>query len=340
MLKPYIARLLERRDLSEKECEEAMTAIMSGKTSDAQIAGFLVALRMKGETVEEITGCARAMRAAATVVDAGDLPVVDTCGTGGDRKGPFNVSTVSALVAAGAGVPVAKHGNRGVSSASGSADVLAALGVNLNAPREVVEQCIRQVGMGFLFAPMLHPAMKYAIGPRRELGARTVFNILGPLTNPARAKRQLLGLFSEQLVEVIAGVLLRLGAEKALVVHGSDGLDELSICDESHLAELDGGQVRCWTLTPESVGLRRAGITELLVDGVEESAAAIRAVLAGQQGPRRDMVLLNAGAAIYVGGKVASVQEGVMAAAQSLDSGRAQQVLGGLVRLTTHALPS
>jgi len=334
MLKPYIAQLLARRDLSDQECEQAMGAIMSGKATEAQIAGFLIALRMKGETVEEITGCARAMRAAAAVIGVGDLPVVDTCGTGGDEKGTFNVSTVAALVTAGAGVPVAKHGNRGVSSASGSADVLAALGVNLEAPAQVVEQCVRRVGIGFLFAPMLHPAMKYAIGPRRELGARTVFNVLGPLTNPAGAKRQLLGLFSRDLVETIAGVLLKLGAEKAMVVHGADGLDELTVCDESYVAEVGGGEVRSGTISPESVGLERAEMDELLVGGVEESAAVLRAILAGEGGPRRDMVLLNAGAAIYVGGKAESVRDGVQAAVHSLDSGRAQQALEGLVRLT------
>jgi anthranilate phosphoribosyltransferase len=289
---------------------------------------------MKGETVEEITGCARAMRAAATVVNVGGLDVVDTCGTGGDGKGTFNVSTAAALVAAGAGVPVAKHGNRSVSSTSGSADVLKALGVNIECPREVVERCIRKVGMGFLFAPMLHGAMKFAIGPRRELGMRTVFNILGPLTNPAGAKRQLVGIFSEQLVETIAGVLLHLGAERAMVVHSADGLDELSTCDDSSVAEVDGGEVRTWRLSPGRLGFERARMEDLLVASADESADVIRAVLAGRKGPQRDMVLLNAGAAVYVGGKAASLEEGTEAAAQSVDSGRAGRVLEGLVELT------
>jgi anthranilate phosphoribosyltransferase len=332
MLKPYIAKLVERQDLSEKESEEAMSLIMSGKATEAQVAGFLVALRMKGETVAEITGFARAMRAAATRINVQGLDLVDTCGTGGDRKGTFNVSTAAALVAAGAGVPVAKHGNRSVSS--GSADVLRTLGVNIEVSPEVVEECIRQVGMGFLFAPALHKAMKFAIGPRREMGVRTVFNILGPLTNPAGARRQLLGLFSGDLLETIAGVLLNLGAEKAMVVHGADGLDELSVCAESSIAEIDGGAIRTWRLTPESVGLPRAQLTDLVVDGPEESAEVIRFVLSGGQGPRRDITLLNAGAAVYVGGRAASLEEGMQAAAETIDTGRAQHVLEGLVELT------
>ena len=337
MLKPYIAQVVERRDLSETQCQEAMGLIMSGQATEAQIAAFMIALRMKGETVEEITGCARAMRAAATRIETGGLPVVDTCGTGGDEKRTFNVSTVAALVAAGAGVPVAKHGNRSVSSSSGSADVLTALGVNLDVPPEVVADCIRKVGIGFLFAVKLHPAMKYAIGPRREVGQRTVFNILGPLTNPAGARRQLLGVFSEALVETLAGVLLRLGAEKAMVVHSADGLDELSVSDESFVAEVDGGEVTSWRLTPESVGLPRSPLEELIVESVEEGAEAIRDVLAGRTGPRRDIALLNAGAAIYVGGKVNSVGEGIEAATESIDSGSARRALEGLVELTTRS---
>ena len=334
MLKPYIARLVERQDLSEKDCEEAMGLIMSGKAPEAQIAGFLVALRMKGETVQEITGCARAMHAAATKINVDGLDAIDTCGTGGDRMGTFNVSTAAALVAAGAGVPVAKHGNRSVSSSSGSADVLTVLGVNIQAPPAVVERCIREAGMGFLFAPMLHGAMKHAIGPRRELAVRTVFNILGPLTNPAGVKRQLLGLFSEQMLEPIAGVLKNLGTEKALVVHSDDGLDELSVCAESSVAELDGGEVMMRRLSPESVGLKRAKLESLLVGSASESAEVIRGVLSGARGPHRDIVLLNAGAAIYVGGKAASIEKGIQAAAQSVDSGRARKVLERLAELS------
>jgi len=337
MLKPYIARLVDREDLSEQDCEQATTLIMSGKATEAQIAGFLVALRMKGETVQEITGCARAMRAAATRIDIPGLEAIDTCGTGGDRKSTFNVSTAAALVCAGAGVPVAKHGNRSVSSGSGSADVLKTLGVNIEAPCETVELCIREAGIGFLFAPMLHGAMKYAIGPRRELAVRTVFNILGPITNPAGVKRQLLGLFTPDLLEPIANVLGKLGSEKALVVHSDDGLDELSICAASTVAELDGGKVKTWRLDPEDVRLDKATLEALLVEGPEQSAEVIRAVLAGKKGPQRDVVLLNAGAALYVGGKAGSVKEGVKVAAESVDSGSAQGALDRLVEISNRS---
>jgi len=334
MLKPYIARLLAGEDLSVTECQEAMSLIMSGQATEAQIAGFLVALRMKGESVDEITGCAKAMRAAVTAVDAGPAVAVDTCGTGGDVKGTFNVSTAAALVTAGAGVPVAKHGNRSVSSRSGSADVLQALGVNIEAPRQVVEECLRGVGIGFLFAPLLHPAMKYAIGPRRELGARTVFNVLGPLTNPAGVKRQLVGLYSGQMLETIAGVLRNLGTDRAMVVHSVDGLDEISIGDRTRVVELKGGQIHTWELSPEQVGIERADIGELLVGSAEESAEIIRSVLAGKKGPQRDIVVLNAGAAIYVGGRAESLAEGTEAAARSIDSGGAAEALRGLVEFT------
>jgi anthranilate phosphoribosyltransferase len=334
MLKPYIARLLERQDLSQQECEQAMSLIMSGKATDAQIAGFLVALRMKGETVDEITGCARAMRAAATRVDVSGLDAMDVCGTGGDGKHTFNVSTAVAIVTASAGVPVAKHGNRSVSSSSGGADVLKALGVNIEAPVPVVERCIREAGMGFLFAPMLHGAMKYAIGPRRELGARTVFNILGPLTNPAGVRRQLLGIYSKDLVETIAGVLRNLGTEKALVVHSDDGLDELSICADSTAAELTNGEIKSLRIGPRDAGLPYGKMDELLVENAAESADIIRSILGGRQGAQRNMVLLNAGAAICVGGKAGSLGAGVKLAADAVDSGRAQKTLEELVRVS------
>jgi anthranilate phosphoribosyltransferase len=334
MLKEFIARLVEGQDLTEEQSRQAMSVIMSGAATEAQIAGFLVALRMKGETVAEITGCARAMRDAAKAVRVGDLDVVDTCGTGGDCKGTFNVSTAAAIVAAGAGVPVAKHGNRSVSSGSGSADVLAALGVKIDADVPVVERCIRQAGIGFLFAPVMHQAMRHAIGPRRELSVRTVFNILGPLTNPAGARRQLLGVFRQELVEPIAGVLANLGAQRAMVVHGLDGLDEISICDRTAVAEVEDGRVRTYELSPEAVGLPRAALDELLVSGPQQSADAIRAVLAGQEGPHRDMVLFNAAAAIYVAGKAPSIVAGLTPAAEAIDSGRAREVLSRLVVLS------
>lgn len=334
MLETYIAKLVERRDLSEEEAHEAMSAIMAGGATDAQIAGFLVALRMKGETVPEITGCAKAMREAATPIEVGELDVVDTCGTGGTRKGTFNVSTAAALVTAGAGVPVAKHGNRAASGHWGSADVLEALGVNIEAEPPVVERCIREAGIGFLFAPALHKAMKHAIGPRRQLAVRTVFNILGPLTNPAGARRQLLGVFSEALVEPIAAVLGNLGATRAMVVHSLDGMDEISLCDETFAAEVNEGRIRTRRIAPEDVGLARGGLEDLLVKGLEGSVAAIRSVLDGEAGPRRDMVLLNAGAAIYVGGKADTLKDGLRAAADSVDSGGAKEALQRLVELS------
>ncbi len=334
MLHEALETLLEGRDLTEEQAYRTMSAIMSGEATDAQIAGFLVALRIKGETVAEITGCARAMREAATGIAVGDLDVVDTCGTGGTHKGTFNVSTASALVTAGAGVPVAKHGNRGASSAFGSADVLQVLGVNIEAPPEVVERCVREAGIGFLFAPLLHTAMKYAIGPRRELAVRTVFNILGPLTNPAGARRQVLGVFAEQLVEPIAGVLSNLGAVRAMVVHSADGMDEISICDRTLVGRVEDGRVRTRWLAPEDLGLQRRARQELSAASAQESAAVIRAVLDGREGAPREMVLLNAGAAIHVGGEAESHRQGMDMAAEAIDSGRAAQTLQHLVEVS------
>jgi len=338
MLEEYVAKLVERQDLSEGQARDAMAIIMAGDASDAQIAGFLIALRMKGETVAEITGCAEAMREAAVSIDVGGLEVVDTCGTGGDRTCTFNVSTAAAIVAAGAGVPVAKHGNRSVSSGSGSADVLSVLGVNINAEPAVVERCIRQVGIGFLFAPTLHKAMRYAIGPRRELAVRTVFNILGPLTNPAGAKRQVMGVFSEDLVEVQARVRSKLGASRAMVVHSDDGRDEMSICDETVVAEVEGARIKTYRISPEDLGLERASLADLQVDGPEQSADVIRSVLSGDEGPQRDMVVLNAAAAVCVGGRADSLGMGILAAADSIDAGRAADALNHLVSLS-HSSP-
>jgi len=337
MLHEALENLLEGRDLTEEQAYQCMSGIMGGQVTDAQIAGFLVALRIKGETVAEITGCARAMRQAATRIDVGDLDVVDTCGTGGTHKGTFNVSTTSALVTAGAGVPVAKHGNRGASSSFGSADVLQALGVNIEAPPRVVEQCVREIGIGFLFAPLLHTAMKYAIGPRRELAIRTVFNILGPLSNPAGARRQVLGVFSRQLVEPIATVLSNLGAVRAMVVHSADGMDEISVCDRTLVARVEQGRIETGWMAPEDVGLERSPRKELRATSAGESAAVIRAVLSGEPGAPRDMVLLNAGAAIFVGGKADSHQAGMQKAAESIDSGRAKEMLKQLAELSSAA---
>ena len=331
MLKKHIGMLVAGRDLAEDEAHEAMTAIMSGQATPAQIAGFLVALHIKGETVPEIAGCARAMREAATPIRVDGLDVVDTCGTGGTGKGTFNISTAAALVAAGAGVPVAKHGNRSATSHCGSADVLQELGVNIEATPQVVERCIREAGIGFLFAPGLHTAMKHAIGPRRELGVPTVFNILGPLTNPAGAQRQVLGVFSPALVEVIAGVLRSLGSVRALVVHSDDGMDEISLGDRTLAARLDGGTLEVVSIAPEDFGFERAERTRIAATDAAQSAAMIRAVLAGERGAPRDIVLLNAGAAVYVGGRAGSLKDGIAAAAESVDSGRAREALGKLV---------
>ena len=334
MLKTCIAALSRGEHLSEEQSRRAMADIMAGRATDAQIAGFLVALRLNGETVEEITGCVKAMRAAAEGIDVGDLPVVDTCGTGGDDKGTFNISTASALVTAGAGVPVAKHGNRSVSSSSGSADVLETLGVNIEASPRTVEKCIAEVGLGFLYAPLLHRAMKHAIGPRRELGIRTVFNILGPLTNPAGAKRQVLGIFSEDLVPKMAGVLHKLGAERALVVNSRDGMDELSTCAEAVVAEVSPEGVVERVIDPADLGFERAEVEDLVANDADESARIIMSILEGEKSPARDIVALNAGAAIYVGGRTDSLQEGVEAACEAMDSGSALRVLERLRRIT------
>ena len=334
MIREAIAKVVGGTDLSCDEAAAAMDAIMSGEATDAQIAAFAIGLRMKGETVDEITGCARVMREKATRIEAPSPDVLDTCGTGGDASGTFNISTASALVAAGAGCCVAKHGNRSVSSASGSADVLRALGVNIEADVPTVERSLREAGIGFLFAPALHKAMKHAIGPRREMGVRTIFNILGPLTNPARATRQVLGVYDPALLETMARVLGNLGSVRCLVVHGEDGLDELTTTTSSRVCELDQGQVRCYSIHPGLCGLPQASLDDLRVDGPEESASVIRRVLAGAEGPHRDIVALNAGAAIYVGGKAADLAEGVRVAQECIDSGAAARALARLVAVT------
>lgn len=334
MIKEAIAKLLERQDLSVQEAANVMNAIMSGETTDAQIAGFLIALRTKGETAKEIAGCARAMREKVTRIRSDAEVLLDTCGTGGDRKGTFNISTAAALVAAGAGARVAKHGNRGVSSSSGSADVLKELGVNIETDPERISQCLSKTGIAFLYAPLLHGAMKYAIGPRRELGVRTVFNILGPLTNPAGARRQILGVYSETLVDLVANALLELGSERALVVHGHDGLDEITTCDRTSVSELRDGQLRRYTIEPEDLGAERARHEDLTVKDAKESADRIRAVLKGEEGPCRDIVLVNAAGALYVAGLASDMRDGLGKAAEAITSGRASRVLETLVEET------
>lgn len=334
MIKECIARVIEGVDLSEQEASEAMAEIMDGRATPAQIAAWLVALRIKGETVEEIAGAARVMRDRATRIPTANRLVADTCGTGGDNSRTFNISTAAAFVAAGAGLPVAKHGNRSVSSRCGSADVLEALGVNLDLTPDEVGRAIDEVGIGFLFAPALHGAMKHAIGPRREIGVRTIFNVLGPLTNPAGAQAQVIGVYSPELPPKLAGVLAKLGTGGALVVHGEGGIDELSIAGPSLVAEVRRDEIRNYTVTPEEVGLARAGLDEIQGGDPAENAAIIRAVLDGQPGPRRGVVCLNAGAVLYAAGRAASIKEGVALAARSIDSGQAAEKLRHLAEFT------
>lgn len=328
-----ISKLARREDLTVAESEAAMGAIMSGEATQAQIGGFLMALRLKGETVDEIIGGARAMRAAAHKTPVRDSSrLVDTCGTGGDGAHTFNISTTVAFVVAGAGVPVAKHGNRSVSSQSGSADVLNALGVNLNLTPEQVGACIDEIGIGFLFAPTFHPAMKHAIQPRRELGVRTLFNVLGPLTNPAGAARQLIGVYEAALTEPLAHVLCGLGAQAAFVVHGAGGLDELSTTGENRVSELRDGAVRTYTLDPRELGFSRSDPFELRGGDPQTNAAITRRILSGEErGAKRDVVLLNAAAALVAGGAAQSLQEGVRLAAESLESGAALAKLEALI---------
>ncbi len=341
MIKEAIKRLTERRDLTAEEAAQAMNEVMSGEASPAQVAAFIVSLRMKGETGEEIAGCARVMRSKARAIRCAPAryEVVDTCGTGGDARNTFNISTAAALVVAGAGVTVAKHGNRAVSSHCGSADVLKQLGVNIEAPAPVVERCLRECGIGFLFAPMLHEAMKFAIGPRREIGVRTVFNLLGPLTNPAGARCQVMGVYDAALAPVLAGVLRDLGSRRCMVVHGDDGLDEITTTGRTAVAELRDGQVRTYTIAPEDFGLPRAKLSDLVVHTLEEASAAVHGVLAGESGPRRDIVLLNAGAAIMVSGAAADLAAGMKRAAESIDSGAAGKTLAQLVSVSSESAP-
>ncbi len=329
-----IRAVADKRDLSEAEMIDVMRTIMSGEATPAQIGGFLIGLRMKGETVEEIAAAAKVMRELATPVDVSVAHLIDTCGTGGDASSTFNISTASAFVVAAAGGRVAKHGNRSFSSRSGSADVLEAAGVNLDLTPEQVAQCVEQIGVGFMFAPRHHGAMKYAIGPRREMGVRTIFNVLGPLTNPAAAPNQVLGVFSDEWVEPLAHVLQRLGSDHVLVVHAEDGLDEISIGAATHIAELKNGEVRDYFITPEEFGITRAGLESLRVDSAEQSLATVRDVLANVNGPARDIVALNAGAAIYAAGLTEDFGGGVQRAAKVIADGSANAKLHALVDFT------
>jgi anthranilate phosphoribosyltransferase len=340
-----VRALVDRRDLTRIEAAAAMDAIMSGVATNAQIAAFLTALRMKGETVEELIGFAQVMRGKAVKVKTRASEVVaatgtdremliDTAGTGGDASGTFNVSTATAFVVAGAGLKVAKHGNRSVSSLCGSADVVETLGINIELSAMSVARCVDEVGIGFLYAPLLHTAMKHVMAARREMGIRTVFNMLGPLTNPAGANAQVIGVYSPALVEPLARVLAELGTLRAYVVHGADGLDEISTTGESVVAEVHEGVVRPTRVRPEDLGLPRAAIRDLQGGDREENARIIRQILAGETGPKRDIVLVNAAAALVVGGKAADLKHGISLAAQAVDSGAAASRLAALIDLS------
>ena len=330
MIQAAIGRLIAGESLDRDEARGVMEQIMSGDATDAQIGGFLMALRAKGETIDEIAGFAETMRAKATQIIGGKAPLVDTCGTGGDASGTFNISTTVAFVAAGAGLTVAKHGNRAMSSRCGSADVLAQLGVNVEATPDQVGHCLDEAGIGFLFAPALHGAMKHAIGPRKELGTRTVFNVLGPLTNPAGAKRQLIGVFAPDLTETMAGVLGALGSERAFVVHGHDGLDELTLTGPSRVTELADGATKTYDVTPEDFGLQRVSVDQLAGGDAAQNAAILTSILDGELGPAADVVVMNAAAAIVAGGVSQDLASGVKVARDSIEFGKARASLDRL----------
>lgn len=329
-----IQNLLDHKDLQQSEMRKIMREIMSGGATPAQIGGFLVALRAKGETIDEISAAAQVMRELATKISLKEQHLIDTCGTGGDGCNTFNISTTVAFVVAAAGGKVAKHGNRSVSSRSGSADVLEAAGVNLDLTPDQVRQCVQEIGLGFLFAPKHHSAMKHAIGPRKELGVRTLFNLLGPLTNPAGATHQLMGVFDKKWQEPLAHVLKKLGSEHVLVVHADDGLDEISINAPTQIAELKEGDVNCYEITPEQFGFARSPLSTLAVAGVEESLSVLKGVLEKKSGPARDIVLLNAGAAIYAADLSDSLEAGIQQAVKAIDSGAALEKLEQLIKVT------
>ena len=338
-LKPFLARVAAGETLAEDQAERAFAVIMAGDATAAQIGALLMGLRLRGETVAEITGAARVMRAKALSV-AAPPGAVDTCGTGGDGSGTYNISTAAALVTAACGVPVAKHGNRALSSRCGSADVLEALGVNIEADVGVVERALAEANFGFLLAPRHHRAMRHVMAPRRELGTRTIFNLLGPLSNPAGARRQLVGVFARDWVRPLAEVLGRLGAEKAWVVHGADGLDELTTTGVSYVAALDGGRVSTFEVTPEEAGLPRAQARDLAGGDAAANAAALTALLDGAAGPYLDIVLLNAAAALIVAGKTGGLGEGAAMAREAVASGAARACLDKLVAITHEAAPA
>ena len=336
MIQEAIAKLIDKKNLAKEEAEAVMNEIMSGQATPAQIAGFLVALRIKGETIDEIAACAKVMREKAERINPKGKKVVDVVGTGGGKSGKFNISTCAAFVVAGCNVPVAKHGNKCVSSKCGSADVLSALGINIDLEPKQVEKCIEEVGFGYMFAPKFHSAMKYAIGPRKEIGVRTVFNILGPLTNPAEAQYELMGVFAEDLTEPLAEVLGKLGCKHALVVHGN-GLDEVTIEAETKVSEYKDGHIRTYKIKPTDFGIKLASLNEIKGGDPEENAKIILSILKGKEkGPKRDVVLLNAAAALFAADKVDSIKNGIKLAAESIDSGKALKVLDKLKAYTNN----
>jgi len=322
MIKEAINLIISNISLSESEMAECMTEIMEGRATDAQIGAFLTALRIKGETIEEITGAARIMREKATRIKA-PAGVIDTCGTGGDMSGTFNISTTAAIVVAASGIPVAKHGNRSVSSRSGSADVLESLGVKIELPPDKVERCLFETGFGFLFAPLFHPSMKFAVGPRREMGIRTIFNILGPLTNPAGARHQILGVFADKLTEPLASVLGNLGTADAMVVHGEDGLDEITISNGTRVSRYKNDKVETFYVTPEDFGFQKTSLEHLIGGDKERNAEITLSILNGEKGPKREIVLMNSAAALVVAGVTNDFINAIDIAVETIDSGKA-----------------
>ena len=330
-----IKAVIEKKNLNESDMLDVMNSIMTGQTTDAQIGAFLVGLSMKGETIEEITASAKVMRSLATPVEIkSNKYLVDTCGTGGDGLGLFNISTASAFVVAAAGGKVAKHGNRSISSKSGSADVLESAGVNLNLSPSLISECIAQIGVGFMFAPAHHSAMKHAIGPRKELAVRTIFNVLGPLTNPAKAPNQVMGVYDKNLIVPIANVLKELGSRHVMVVHSDDGLDELSIADKTYVAELKDGNVSTYSVHPEDFGLTLGDLKDIRADNADASLALITEAFSGRNGTAKNIISLNAGAAIYVSGLTTSLQSGIDRANQVLSDGSSQKKLDEYIKIS------
>ena len=333
MIQAIISKLAEKHNLTEDEAGQAMLEIMEGKATDAQIAAFLVGLRLKRETIDEITACARIMRQKASSIDPKAKFLVDTCGTGGDKSNTFNISTAAAFVASGAGASVAKHGNKSISSKCGSADVLKELGVNIELSPKQAEKCIEEIGIGFMFAPIFHPAMKFASNARKEIGIRTIFNLLGPLANPANAKSQLIGVFDESMLHVFAEVLKNLGSEHVIIVNG-DGIDEITVCAKTKVCELKGGRIESYEISPEDFGLKISSLNSIAGGTPQENANIILDILSGAKGPKRDVVLMNAAAALLAAGKAKGYKDGIELAAQSIDSRNAMKKLNELEKFT------